>query len=362
MENFKYITKKKIILKLRYHGWSKNIIDEIKNFEKIYLTTILTYTEAFLNKDHKVLNSSFLDLIKEVRILDYHLANLGFNVFHVRTSSLSPHKILSKILESFEYLKLFLSFREVIQLINSKKEKSIKLQVRKKFQKVSNQLIVEKLESIEHDFQKEEDEKNQAPKLIPKQKIADSLKKYQAILDHFKLNLSPNDIAENIGTSYQNVKNWIKKFLKYGDINFKLKGGRKPIDNSIQEKIFNFINCEDGLDIVKKVLVHMKEEKIKISKRSVYNILKKFGRFRFPKNVPLISEKCKRERLDYCQEMIWRSSKNIIYSDETTIEFKRRRVKIFNMELRLKERHFQQNTTSWYLGVYLSWEKYISRY
>jgi transposase len=84
---------------------------------------------------------------------------------------------------------------------------------------------------------------------------------------------------------------------------------------------------------VKDIIYKLKTvHNLRLSRSSVYKILNSLGKFKRPKEVPVLSQANRLKRFNYSKEMLGKSHKNIIFSDESKIEVRRNKRKVFHFK------------------------------
>jgi len=179
--NLKYANIRQLRCKLNILGWTK-----FKNSDKTYLATILKFTQIF--KSGKLQSScpEYINLIDSVKIKNYFLPNLGFNPLSMSTSELTTERILSATNSDFEKFKTFLSFDEVIKVINVEfKEQTPKKKNNYRITKLqTNTLRFEKIK--ENNFEFPNDTSSENIEKVSSEKIGKQLAKYKAIIKYLE--------------------------------------------------------------------------------------------------------------------------------------------------------------------------------
>ena len=161
-----------------------------------------------------------------------------------------------------------------------------------------------------------------------------NLKKYQAMVLKYVDKETDFSIRQKLDISYLTLKNWIAKFEKYGDVTKKLQVPGRT--NVITDDIKEYIKDEykyDPVVTVKDIRRGIKDNFNKsVSLPTIYNYLKTIGKFIRPKEYVALNRLDKERRTIYCTKMSTRSFKNIVFTDESKIEIRRNKRKIFRMK------------------------------
>ena len=180
---------------------------------------------------------------------------------------------------------------------------------------------------------KKEEIETEKPKKSIEEIKKKNLVKYQVIVLKFVDEYSDYEITKKVDTTLANVKKCVKIFEDYADISYKVpKSGRPKLINEPMEELIKFnYKYEPTIDI-KDLIPKIKEEfDTKVSSSTILRCLNKMGKFVVPKSRGALNAKCKQKRHYYCVKMSTRSFQNIIFTDESMIELKRNKRKIFRL-------------------------------
>ena len=132
-----------------------------------------------------------------------------------------------------------------------------------------------------------------------------NLIKYQAIVMKFIQNLSETDISKGLNVHFSQIKAWINKFEKYGDLNVKVpkKTKTKVLTEEMKEKIKQEYEINPIIQVKDIVPKLNSDFNTKISKFPVYKYLRSIGKFIRPQEKTVLNEKCKLQRRIYCQKI-----------------------------------------------------------
>ena len=171
--------------------------------------------------------------------------------------------------------------------------------------------------------------------------------KYKAIV-LFKEGKTIKEISSSLNLSYWSIRKWIKKYIKYGDVQKRLgTTGRKfKIDEKIKEIIKELINSE--MEVKEILTILKKEHGVKLGRSTLYRYLNLIGKFKRPKEIPILSLANIKKRFEYCMKMLNKSHKNIIFSDESKIEITRNKRKFFHFK---NQKKYKITTASKHISI-----------
>jgi transposase len=146
-------------------------------------------------------------------------------------------------------------------------------------------------------------------------------------------NMPVLEISKKLDVPLSLVEYWQKKLLKDGTL-FKrsiVPGRTKKVSEDIIEKIRDFTFQQTSDNLVKDIKEMLQEKySTRVGNMTVYRILKTLGKFNILKEVPVLSDINKQKRLMYCNKMLCKSFKKIVFSDECLLVGRGRKRVIFH--------------------------------
>ena len=157
-----------------------------------------------------------------------------------------------------------------------------------------------------------------------------SIKKYRALVYFFDGD-SVYDVARRLHIHPGTISKWVKKFRETADIvKVKERSGRPSLLTSeMVEVIKRKLKAQPYS--TQKDLSHEIKLKlgVKISNPAISRYLKKFGKYRKPQEVLVVSLENKQKRINFASSLLQDDLQNIVFSDETTFQLGKNKKKLF---------------------------------
>lgn len=133
-------------------------------------------------------------------------------------------------------------------------------------------------------------------------------------------NYNINEIADKMEINRKTVMKWINNYEKNNNIQRKKGSGRKHITSLEDNKIIiNVIKMDNDLS-VREIKNILEKKGIIISHSTIHRILTDNDFiYKFPIKKPLLTEKHKKNRLEWAKKNINRDWNKVIFSDESII-------------------------------------------
>lgn len=157
-----------------------------------------------------------------------------------------------------------------------------------------------------------------------------NLCKYRAIVFYYA-GLSILRISEMVNINHGTVHRWITKFEETGDIvKLRPRSGRRTKLTPEVESLLKYHLKDDPYSSCRKLANIIKSELgIEIARHSVSCYMKKFGKYRTPQQIMVISPDNKQKRIDYAQLHADDDFGNVIFTDETMFQLGYNSKKVF---------------------------------
>ena len=137
------------------------------------------------------------------------------------------------------------------------------------------------------------------------------------------------EIARDLKTNIKYVKRWIDYFERTGEFIEKkvIKNKKGKITEEIKAFIFEQANQKQSvIQILNGILT---KYNLKLSDQAIYNVLNKEGSFKRLDNKPFLNNHHKQERLKHVKQLLGSSLGSIVFTDESMIDFSRRKEKVY---------------------------------
>ncbi len=157
--------------------------------------------------------------------------------------------------------------------------------------------------------------------------------KYKIVVLRYDFSLSIEKIAKKVGKSKSAVHNILERFQKFANVHHTeySKCGRKEkiSDDEVQQFIFDKLKEND--QITQNEIASMVSENfgISVSQKTISNFLKNCGSYYKKLEIPILSDKNKKKRIDYSVYHHNDKFTNVVFSDESRFQLFTNNKKVF---------------------------------
>lgn len=157
--------------------------------------------------------------------------------------------------------------------------------------------------------------------------------------------LTVKQISNQLNKPLQTIYYWLKKFKKFGDINFKKR--RKcfrKFNSAIYAEILNLLEGDPSLSQKRIARIIKSKFKKTIHRTSISKYLKSHGSYKKAVVKPLLSQQNVAKRKTYCEKYHRQSLKDVIFCDESSFQLFRNTLKVFHRKGNERSKIFQPTT------------------